>query len=310
MTGGIAALVGATLLGARHGRFDKGAEADFEGQSSIFQTLGTLILWFGWYGFNGVSTLAISGLAGVAAKTMVTTTISAAAACVSTVAIGKIRYGYVDAGLANNGILAGLVAITAGCSVVEPEGAFIIGIFAGPTYFFSSRALKALHIDDVVDAAPVHLFCGAWGVLAAGLFATEGNYAAAYYGDRASECHGLFYGGGLSQFGANVVFVLSVIAWVTAGSLAMFLPMKLCGCLRVSAAVELLGIDAHKHTAMNPGDMDSEAFETAVEMAVEMALEKSPRLSNSLRQRPSVTETEMTTVNGGATAVNGVATAV
>merc|ERR1711871_1782357 len=111
----------------------------------IFQTLGTLILWMGWYGFGGV-----------AAHTMVTTTIAASTCCLCTTALGMSQNHYIDPADANNGILAGLVAVTAPCSTCSPWGAFIIGAIASPIYFFASKGLLKAGIDDVVNAIPVH----------------------------------------------------------------------------------------------------------------------------------------------------------
>jgi Amt family ammonium transporter len=271
MVGGTAALVGAIIIGPRKGRFnaETGEAVDMPQQSATFQALGTLILWFGWYGFNSVSTLAlgvsgdmgafVSELASVASKTAVTTTISAAAGCMGTLLIGKLMTGIIDNGNANNGVLAGLVAITAGCSVVEPEGAFIIGLISAPVYYFSSKMLLKFHIDDVVDASPVHLFCGAWGVIAASLFATKTNYALAYYDYGANTPYGLFYGGGASQFFANLIFVLVVFAWTAANCVIIFGALKMTNMLRVPAEEEEKGLDISHH-----GGIDNPEFNRVV----------------------------------------------
>lgn len=255
MTGGVAALFAAAFVGPRIGRFQDGVTKDLPQQSAVLQTLGTLILWFGWYGFNGASTLYIVGYSGVAAKTMCTTTMAAATGSITVVTLGKQFTGIIDPGLANNGILAGLVGVTAGCSTCEPEGAMIIGIVAGFVYYGASSMLKKMQIDDVVDAAPVHLFCGAWGVIAAGLFATEENYNAAYYSDRSADCKGLLYGGG-AQFGANFVFVLAIIVWVSINSIMLFGGLKAMKMLRVSTEVEERGMDDSKHGGMTYPEME------------------------------------------------------
>eukprot|EP00640_Fibrocapsa_japonica_P001704 CAMPEP_0113935380 /NCGR_PEP_ID=MMETSP1339-20121228/2540_1 /TAXON_ID=94617 /ORGANISM="Fibrocapsa japonica" /LENGTH=469 /DNA_ID=CAMNT_0000937511 /DNA_START=106 /DNA_END=1515 /DNA_ORIENTATION=- /assembly_acc=CAM_ASM_000762 len=248
MTGGCAALVAAIAVGPRTGRFNPdGSVNEMPQQSAVLQTLGTLILWFGWFGFNGVSTLAISGLAGAAARTMVTTAIAAATAAITTVSLGKALTGVIDIGLANNGVLAGLVSITAPCSTCTGEGAFIIGIIGGLVYYGASKMLHKFKIDDVVDAVPVHMFCGMWGVIAAGLFASEENYASAYYGDRAADCCGAFYGCGGAAFGANLGFVFAVIAWVIGTSLLLFFGIKFTVGIRVSIEVEEAGMDSSKH---------------------------------------------------------------
>ena len=264
MTGGVAALVGATLLGPRKSFVDGVSNVPTYG--AVFQTLGTLILWFGWYGFNGGSTLYIVGYGQVAAKVMVCTTISAASGALGTLALGSaldsmvigtpvIKLTYV-----NNGVLAGLVGITASCSVVEPYGAMIIGLGAAFVYIYSSKLLKKLGIDDVVDAIPVHGFCGCYGVIMAGLFATKENYAAAYgiYDGAVDECSGLFYGGSGAQFGANLVFVLFVFCWTGVCSLGVFGGLKYTNLLRVSAEVEEEGMDSSEH-GLSMGEVKPEA---------------------------------------------------
>lgn len=252
MVGGVAALVAIYFLGARKGRFD-GGEFILPDYGPIFQNLGTLILFTGWFGFNGVSTLAITGLGHVASKTMATTAIAASSGCLTNVLMGYFIEGFVDPGLANNGVLAGLVGITAGCSTVNMEGAFVIGIISAWVYYGFSRLLRKLELDDVVDASPVHFAAGVWGVLAAGLFTTKQNYSQAYFEkyddgtDRAEHCQGAFYGGGGHQFGANFVFVLLVIGWVGGLSILLFAGIKYTIGIRISAEDEDLGLDASHH---------------------------------------------------------------
>ena len=153
----------------------------FPASSTTFQTLGTLILWFGWYGFNCGSTLAISGgYSWAAGKVAVTTTLGAAGGGLSSFYITYFLTGVQDLGAIGNGILAGLVSITAPCPVVEPWAALIIGIVGGLVYFLACKLLDKLRIDDVVSASPVHMFCGMWGVLSPGIFATQKNWDYAY----------------------------------------------------------------------------------------------------------------------------------
>lgn len=197
-----------------------------ESYGIIFQSLGTLILWVGWYAFNGVSTLAVTeGSAGVAAVAMMNTTIAAATGCLASTAVAYYMSGYrphdvnsttevLDPVYTNNGILAALVAITAGCSVVNSWGAFWIGLISSPIYYGASRLVYILKIDDVVDAFAVHGACGIWGVLAAPIFATEYYYARAYYSARADDCAGIFYGGDGGSLGAACLFLLVLFAWV------------------------------------------------------------------------------------------------
>lgn len=271
MTGGVAAFVGSAFLGARSVRQPSpngpllSLPSDYAPEyGPIFQTLGTLILWMGWYGFNGVSTLYIVNYGLVAAKTMVTTTIAAGTCAVTTLFLGSFLNGKQDGayvlklGDANNGVLAGLVAITAPCSTCEPYGAFIIGMLASGVYLGANSLLVALKIDDVVNAIPVHGFCGFFGVIMASFFATQDNYAAAYYsayaeGDdddvpvRSEKCAGLLYGGDGSALGAAIVFLLAIIAWVGTLSAIIFFVLKSMNMLRVDAQVEEDGMDKSEH---------------------------------------------------------------
>jgi Amt family ammonium transporter len=242
MTGGVAALVGAALIGPC-----RNWKQGLPQQSVVYQTLGTLILWVGWYGFNGVSTLAITGYGGLASHVMMTTTIAAATGCLATTALGYAVDGVIDTGYANNGILAGLVSITAPCPVVSLWGALIIGAVAAPVYLGSSKLLVKLGVDDVVDAFPVHGACGAWGVIAASLFATEFYYKQAYYSDRAEDCAGVFYGGDGGGLLAAILFVLFIIVWVGGATTALFLGLKVTIGIRCSTEEEDMGMDDSKH---------------------------------------------------------------
>merc|ERR1719313_1191682 len=172
LCGGIAALVGAKVIGVRTGRFDPKKADEFLPHSQPLIVLGTFILWFGWCGFNPGSTLGMSdaGTALKAAVVMMNTTITAA---VGGVTVFLIMFGITkkyDCGNLCNGILCGLVSITAGCSNVESGSAFLIGIVGGLIFVGSSALIKKLKIDDPVDAFSVHGACGIWGCLAAALF--------------------------------------------------------------------------------------------------------------------------------------------
>ena len=246
-TGGIAALVSCWFLGPRLNRFVEGMPQEIPQQSIIFQTLGTLILWFGWYGFNGVSTLYIDSFSGVAAHTMVTTTIAAATGCLATTALGYYNEHIISPSYSNNGVLAGLVSITAGCSTCSPAGSFVIGLMAAPVYYYSNKLLIKYEIDDVVGSVPIHGFCGIWGVMAASLFATPHYYSLAYYSSRANRCAGLFYGGGGGLFLANIQFVLFILAWVGGTSTVVVYSLKYLDLLRVPEDEEIMGMDDSKH---------------------------------------------------------------
>ena len=260
MSGGVAAFCGSYFLGARKARQPHPGKPFVELPSDyapeygpIFCTLGTLILWMGWYGFNGVSTLYIVNYGLVAAKTMVTTTIGAGSGGVGCLFVGSLMDGKTDGeytlklGNVQNGLLGGLVAVTASCSVIEPYAAFVIGFLSCFVYLGAVKALDAMRIDDVVLAIPVHLCCGCFGVVMAGLFATKENYANAYYSDRADDCAGIFYGGSGASLAAGIVFILSIIAWVGAWSCLVFGGLSKMNLLRVAEHVEEEGMDKVSH---------------------------------------------------------------
>eukprot|EP00968_Pinguiococcus_pyrenoidosus_P016185 scaffold1534_cov267-Pinguiococcus_pyrenoidosus.AAC.6 len=274
MTGGVAGLVAAIFVGPRKvrredrfprphasGRFSASGEPiDIPGQSPIYRNLGTFILWFGWFGFNGVSTLYIGdGFSVVASKTMVTTVIAAAAGCLTCTVVGKATTNIIDLDLAGNGVLAGLVSITAPCSTCEPYGALAIGIIGGLIYIGSSKLLVFMKIDDVVDAIPVHGFCGAWGVIAAGLFATDFNYEAAYYSARADDCAGAFYVDSGNALGAAVAFVVFIFFWVGVTMSIVFGTLSVLGVARVDEEAEEMGLDEHHHGGAEPDSTSSGA---------------------------------------------------
>ena len=176
MVGGVSGLMGAIVVGPRKGRFVNGEVIElFEG-NKILQSLGTFILWFGWYGFNCGSTLMISqDTGGLAGKVAVTTTIAAAAGAIVATFLSKVITGTYDISLGLNGVLAGLVSITANCSVVDPWHAIFIGSIGAIFLFIGHYALFKLKIDDPCDACVVHGLCGFWGLLASGIFCTDAN---------------------------------------------------------------------------------------------------------------------------------------
>jgi ammonium transporter, Amt family len=256
MTGGATSLVAAIILGPRRGRFydDDGNLLEtptvWPPHSVALQILGTFLLWVGWYGFNPGSTLFVASptSASVAALAAVTTTIAGAAGCVSgmftdtlieSITTGEVSY---DLTMAMNGALAGLVAITSGCSVVTPWAAVVIGVIAGWVYYGASKLLIKLKIDDAVDAIPVHLFNGAWGVLAVGFFADPANTLNAY----SKEIPGVFYGGG-SILLNQLVGVCWIFGWVIATMTPFFLLLKYLGMFRVDALEEDVGLDISHH---------------------------------------------------------------
>jgi len=277
MVGGTTALVGAIFLGPRRGRFSP-KKFKLAQQSAAFQTLGVLILWFGWYGFNCGSTLTMEGSAAdVAGSVAATTTIAATSAGLTSSLIGYLVEGHLSIHRTNNGILGGLVSITAGCAVVTPEIAVVIGVCGGLVYFGSSLLLVKLKIDDVVDASPVHMFCGAWGTLAAGIFAHPQNTAMAY---GTGSC-GLFYscdGNGGLQFAANLCFVLAVLAWSAFFGVVVFGILKALKCLRVDLETERIGLDTAEHGG---GAYEIEAPVRRQSVFVNKTTLESPKLGNN-----------------------------
>lgn len=232
--GGWAGLAGAALIGPRLGKYTNGKPNAIPGHNLILGALGVFILWFGWFGFNPGSQLAISGdNANAVAMIFITTNLAAAAGLLTALAVTWIRYGKADLSMSLNGALAGLVAITAGCAAVAPEGALVIGIIGGIVVVFSIEFFdKVLKIDDPVGAISVHGVTGAVGTLAVGLFATDG---------------GLFYGGGVTQLGIQAVGVLAVAAWALGLSFIFFYIVKKTIGIRVPEKVEREGLDIHEH---------------------------------------------------------------
>ena len=247
MVGGIAGLVGAIILGPRTGKFGPGRRVNaIPGHSIALATLGMFILFFGWYGFNPGSTLQLSGGAyALAGKVAVTTTLAAAAGGVSAVALSKLLTHRYDPGLTINGILAGLVGITAGCATVEPWAAVVIGAVAAPVMYVGVLALDRLRIDDPVGAFPVHGCAGLWGVLAVGLLSSESGVAAAGYGDPSN--YGLLLGGGIEQLWAQIVGVAAIIGWVTLTAAVLFAVIKYTIGMRVPIEEEESGLDLIEH---------------------------------------------------------------
>lgn len=236
MVGGIAALIGASILGPRIGKYSKDGKAHaIPGHSLTLGALGVFILWFAWFGFNGCSTVSMTGDESIlaASKIFVTTNIAAATATCTVLIITWIRYKKPDVSMTLNGSLAGLVAITAGCDLVTPAGAFFIGLFAGFTVVFAVEFIeKKLKVDDPVGAISVHGVCGALGTILTGFFAVDG---------------GLFYGDGFKFLGIQLLGVICVMAWVTITMIIVFNVIKKTVGLRVSAEEEIEGLDKKEH---------------------------------------------------------------
>ena len=234
--GGVTAALGAYLLGPRIGKYDKnGKPRAILGHNMLAMALGVFILWFCWFGFNGGSTVCLTGDDAMTSAGLVVfnTNLSAALATLAAMIFTWARYGKPDVSLTFNASLAGLVAITAGCDVVDPFGAAIIGIVAGILVILSVEFFdKIVKIDDPVGAISVHGACGCFGTLAIGLFNTE---------------TGLFYGGGLATLGVQALGLVSVAAWVLVTMFIVFKVIDKVIGLRVPEQIEIDGLDFAEH---------------------------------------------------------------
>ena len=250
MVGGIVALVGASILGPRIGKFIKDKEGKvvkvnaFPGHNLPIACLGVFILWLGWYGFNGAACTDLSQLGSV----FLTTTVAPALATVTCMIFTWLKYGKPDVSMCLNASLAGLVAITAGCDVTDALGASIIGIVAGLLVCFGVWLLDyVLRVDDPVGAVAVHCLNGIWGTLAVGLFATNSAPAYGIADSTGAELVGLFYGGGFKLLGIQALGVLSTAAWTAVTMTIAFLIIKAVFGLRVSEEEEIVGLDSTEH---------------------------------------------------------------
>ena len=239
--GGVIACLGAAMLGPRIGKYDKNGKAKaIPGHNLTAAALGVFILWFWWFGFNGGSTAAMATADDAinASNAFMTTNLAAAVATCVTMVFTWVRYGKPDVSMTLNGALAGLVAITAGCDCVSPVGAFFIGVVAGFLVVLSVEFFDNIaKIDDPVGAVSVHMANGIWGTIAVGLFSTGADGVG----------KGLFYGGGVSQLGVQVLGIIAIDAYVL---VVMFIAFKIIDKtigLRVPAQVEIDGLDIHEH---------------------------------------------------------------
>lgn len=248
LTGGVAAFLGAAMVGPRMGRFnDEGMPNEMKGHSATLVVLGTFFLWFGWYGFNPGSMLVVDGAtnAMVVARAAVVTTLGGAAAGISVLGIQKQMTGSWDLISACNGALAGLVSVTAGCSLITPWIGLIAGAIGG-AIFLGARwvILYKLMVDDPVDAVALHGCCGIWGCIVVGLFAKE-QYVSEVYGHTGD--YGLFMGGKGNLLGCQIIGVMSIIGWVSVTLGPIFYVMRITGFLRASSEEESAGLDEMEH---------------------------------------------------------------
>lgn len=234
--GGVLALIGAIALGPRRGKYDaNGKSRAIPGHSLILAALGVFILWMGWFGFNPGSQLAATGEVNRIAISHVFLTTNLAAACggIATMFVTWIKYGKPSFSLTLNGVLAGLVGITAGCDAVDAWGAIIIGLVCGTVLVYAIEFIdRKLHIDDPVGASSVHGICGILGTLMTGLF---------------SVSEGLFYGHGWGFLGAEAFGILIIDLWAAVTGVILFYSIKKIHGLRVSARIEDEGLDIYEH---------------------------------------------------------------
>lgn len=234
--GGVLSLVGAIALGPRLGKYAKdGTSRAIPGHNLMAAALGVFILWFGWFGFNPGSQLAASGEVNRVAISHVflTTNLAAVAGGVATMFVTWFKYGKPSFSLTLNGVLAGLVGITAGCDLVSPAGAVAIGLACGVVLVFSIEFIDSkLHIDDPVGASSVHGVCGILGTLMTGLLAVDS---------------GLFYGHGWGFLGAQALGIVCIDAWAAAAGCILFFGIKKAAGLRVDRRIEEEGLDIYEH---------------------------------------------------------------
>lgn len=250
MVGGIGALIGAWILGARIGKFTKDEKGKvtkvnaFPGHNIPIGALGVFILWFGWYGFNGAAATSVDQLGHI----FVTTTIAPAVATVTTMIFTWVKYKKPDVSMCLNASLAGLVGITAGCDAVNAFGAIIVGIVSGLLVVFGVWFLDyVLRVDDPVGAVAVHMLNGIWGTVAVGLLADSSVPGYAIANANGDVISGLLMGGGFELLGIQLLGMFATLSFAT---VTLFITFKLIDAtlgLRVSEEEELTGLDATEH---------------------------------------------------------------
>lgn len=237
LSGAAAALAGTLVLGPRLGKYDdEGNPQTIPGHNMPLAVLGVLILWVGWFGFNPGSTMAaVPEIADIA----LTTNLAAGAGVIGAISMSYIQRRHVDVGMAANGAIAALVAITAACAFVAPWAAVVIGFLAGVIMYATLMFTDRIGVDDPIGAIAAHGMGGVWGTLSTGFFttpelATVGN-------------PGLFYGGGFTQLGIQAVGIVAAGGFVFVASLAVFSILKTTIGLRVKPDHELNGLDISEH---------------------------------------------------------------
>ena len=241
MVGGIAALVGAVILGPRLGKYERDENGKvvkvnaFPGHNIVIGALGVFILWLGWYGFNGAAATTPSELASI----FLTTTIAPAVATCTTMIFTWVKNGKPDVSMCLNASLAGLVGITAGCDALDAIGATVVGIVSGILVVVFVEVLDMkFHVDDPVGAVGVHMANGIWGTIAVGLLANP---------DAPAGLSGLFYTGDFTQLGIQLLGFVSVAAYAAVMMVITFKVIKKTIGLRATAEEEIMGLDITEH---------------------------------------------------------------
>lgn len=233
--GGWLALVGAAMVEPRIGKYKNGKPHAILGHNLTIATLGVFILWIGWFGFNPGSTVGISTpeLQQSASTVFMNTNISAATGALTALIVAWVRYGKPSLSLSLNGVLAGLVGITAGCDAVSSAGAALTGIICGAAMVFAVSFFDSVaKVDDPVGAISVHGVCGSLGTILTGIFALDG---------------GLLYGGGLHMLGVQLLGAAVYAAWAILCGLILFYVLRRTIGLRVDRRVEEDGLDYYEH---------------------------------------------------------------
>lgn len=242
--GGWAALMGAAVLGPRLGKYQNGASVAMPGHNMSIATLGCLILWLGWFGFNPGSTMAVNpSIAHIALTTNLAGSLGGIAATIT----AWLYLGKPDLSMVINGILAGLVGITAGCAFVSLPWSAVIGAIAGVIVVFAVTFFDRIKIDDPVGAVSVHLVCGIWGTLAVGLFAEGPGGALSLYDEGAGPIRGLLLGGGFAQVWSQIIGIVSVGGFTVLLTTIFWLALKATLGIRVSPQEEFEGLDIGEH---------------------------------------------------------------
>jgi Amt family ammonium transporter len=246
--GGMVALTGAIALGPRIGRkFKRDGGGMPPGHDMVVAAVGGVVLWFGWYGFNPGSTLSAIDFGGMG-RVAANTTLAACAGGLSAMFWMYPRNKVWDTGITVNGFLGGLVAITAPCYWVNSFGSIVIGAIAGVIVIYAVDFIEWLRVDDPIGAVAVHGFCGIWGTLSIGLFATgQFGVPGATGADTSTVVTGLFWGGGFEQLGVQLLGSAVCTAVALAMGFGLMYAVKATKTLRVSEEGELQGIDIHEH---------------------------------------------------------------